>query len=370
MIYLDNGATSFYKPQQVKQAVLRAMEQCANPGRGGYRAAMEAARVLYDCREAAGELFGCAPEQVVLTSNCTHGLNMAIRTLVKPGDSVVISGFEHNAVVRPLHALGAKLTVAGRKLFDWDDTLEQWEAALKKKPKAAVFTHVSNVFGYILPVQELGQLCRQYCVPFILDAAQSAGRIPINFQTLEAEFVAMPGHKGLLGPQGTGLLLCRRELQPLLYGGTGGNSMSREMPPELPDRGEAGTANVPGAAGLAAGLRYLQKTGVEVIGRKEKIQAERCIRGLEKLGMKVWKGDHQSGNLSFLPQTDCEEAARAFADCGIALRAGLHCAPLAHESAGTLDTGTLRLSFGHDATDYQTRAFLRATGILKQRERI
>ena len=370
MIYLDNGATSFRKPQQVKQAVLDAMERCANPGRGGYRAAMEAARVLYDCREAAGQLFGCAPEQVVLTSNCTHGLNMAIRTLVKPGDSVVISGFEHNAVVRPLYALGTKLTVAGRRLFDWEDTLSQWEAVLKKRPKAAVFTHVSNVFGYILPVRELGQLCRQYGVPFILDAAQSAGSILVELQALEADFIAMPGHKGLLGPQGTGLLLCSRDPEPLLRGGTGGNSLSRDMPPELPDRGEAGTANVPGIAGLTAGLRYLQRAGVENIGRKEKTQADYCARELEKMGFEVFTGPHRSGTLSFLPKTDCEEAAQAFAECGIAMRAGLHCAPLAHESAGTLETGTLRISFGYDANDRQTQGMLQATRILMHREKI
>jgi selenocysteine lyase/cysteine desulfurase len=366
MIYLDNGATSFHKPPQVKKAMLEALDRCANPGRGGYRAAMEAARVLYDCREAAGKLFCCDPEQVVLTSNCTHGLNMAIRTLVKPGDPVVISGFEHNAVVRPLYALGAKLTVAGRKLFDWDDTLEQWEAALKKRPKAAVFTHVSNVFGYILPVRELGQLCRQYCVPFILDAAQSAGCIPIDFRTLQADFIAMPGHKGLLGPQGTGLLLCGREPEPLLLGGTGGNSLSHQMPPQLPDRGEAGTANVPGAAGLTAGLDYLQRIGIENVGKKEITQADLCARELEKLGFEIFTGDHRSGTLSFLARTDCEEAASAFAACGIALRAGLHCAPLAHESAGTLETGTLRLSFGHDADSRQTQGFLRAASNLRR----
>ena len=370
MIYLDNGATSFHKPPQVKQAVLNAMERCANPGRGGYRAAMEAARALYDCREAAGKLFHCSPEQVVLTGNCTHGLNIAIRSMVRPGDEVVVSGFEHNAVVRPLYALGAKVTVAGRKLFDWDDNLEQWEAVLKKRPKAAVFTHVSNVFGYILPVRELGELCRRYGVPFIVDAAQSAGSIPIDLETLGADFIAMPGHKGLLGPQGIGLLLCARTPEPLLYGGTGGDSMNRQMPSELPDRAEAGTANVPGAAGLTAGLRYLQRTGVESIGKREMIQADRCARELKKQGFRVFTGEHRGGTLSFVPQTDCEEAAEAFARNGIALRAGLHCAPLAHESAGTLETGTLRLSFGHDADPSQTQRFLQAVKRLKQSSEI
>ena len=151
MIYLDNGATSFHKPAAVRRAVLSAMKHCANPGRGGHVAAMTAADTVYRCRELAGELFDCHPERVVFTSNCTHGLNLAIRSLIKPGSRVVISGFEHNAVTRPLHALGVKLRVAGRKLFDWDDTLESFDQALRQGVDAAVFTHASNVFGYILP---------------------------------------------------------------------------------------------------------------------------------------------------------------------------------------------------------------------------
>ena len=152
MIYLDNGATSFYKPKQVQQAVNWAMEHCANPGRGGHVPAMKAAEVVYRCREQAGELFDCEPEQVVFTSNCTHGLNIAIHSMIKPGSTVAVTGFEHNAVVRPLYARNVKLMVAGRKLFEWEDTLEQFEKALKKGVSAAVFTHCSNVFGYILPV--------------------------------------------------------------------------------------------------------------------------------------------------------------------------------------------------------------------------
>ena len=210
MIYLDHGATSFPKPLSVRRAVQDALIRCANPGRGSHPAAMAAARVVYDCRDAAAKLFHCQPEQVVLTSNCTHGLNIAIRMLVKPGDRVLISGFEHNAVVRPLYALGAKITVAGRRLFDWEDTLENFEQGLRTAPKVAVFTHVSNVFGYILPLEEMVALCRQYGVPVIVDAAQSAGSMELNFDRLGVDFVAMPGHKGLLGPQGTGVLLCGR----------------------------------------------------------------------------------------------------------------------------------------------------------------
>lgn len=359
MIYLDNGATSFNKPEVVRRAMLQALRTCANPGRGGHAPAMEAARQVFACREAAGRLFGCNPEQVVFTSNCTHGLNIAIRSLVKPGGRVVISGFEHNAVTRPLHGLGAETTVAGRKLFDWGDTLEAFDRALRKGADAAIFTHVSNVFGYILPVEEMAALCRERGVPFILDAAQSAGAIPVSLDKLGAEFIAMPGHKGLLGPQGTGLLLCRGEAAPLLYGGTGSESIRQDMPEFLPDRLEAGTVNVPGIAGLGAALNYLDRAGVEAIGRREQIQAKKCGEALKKLGYTVFMGPHQSGTVSFVGKGDCEGLADTLGRWGIAVRAGLHCAPLAHESAGTLETGTVRVSLGHDTSEAQIHSFIR-----------
>lgn len=364
MIYLDNGATSFHKPPAVYRAVMDAMRSCANPGRGGYGAAMAAARRIYGCREAASALFDCDPEQVVLTTSCTHGLNIAIRSLIKPGGRVVISGFEHNAVTRPLHALGAKMAVAGRRLFDWDDTLTEFEAALRRGADAAVFTHVSNVFGYIQPVEELAALCRQHGVPFIIDAAQSAGTLPVSLKNLGADFIAMPGHKGLLGPQGTGLLLCGREAEPLLQGGTGSDSINQEMPAFLPDRLEPGTLNVPGYAGLREGLRYLNRVGVETIHSREHSQLKTCISGLQALGMDVFSGQHQAAAVSFRPGLDCEEAARLLGQQGIAVRAGLHCAPLAHRSAGTLESGTVRVSFGFDCNDAETGAFLRAASKL------
>ncbi len=365
MIYLDHGATSFPKPPPVGAAVSVAMRTCANPGRGGYPAAMVAAEELYHCRELASQMFTCLPEQVVFTGNCTHGLNIAIRTLVKPGDSVVISGFEHNAVTRPLYALNADVKVAGRRLFDWADMLQSWEDALKRRPKAAVFTHVSNVFGYILPVAEMAALCRKYQVPFVVDAAQSAGILPISLKELGANFIAMPGHKGLLGPMGTGILLCAELPDALLWGGTGSNSIDMQMPDFLPDRAEAGTHNVPGIAGLAKGICYVNQMGLDRIRQREHRQAAYCARELKKMGFSVFSGDHQAGTVSFLPGMDCQEAAEILAKAGIAVRAGLHCAPLAHESAGTLHTGTVRISFGHDASDRQSRAFLRAVGKLR-----
>lgn len=353
MIYLDNGATSFPKPPQVKKAMVSALCSCANPGRGGYPAAMEAARRVYRCRERAARMFDCQPEQVVFTSNCTHGLNIAIGSLVSPGSRVVISGFEHNAVTRPLHKAGAKIRVAGRKLFDQQDTLERFEDALKEGAELAVFTHVSNVFGYILPVEEMSGLCRKYRVPFILDAAQSAGVLTVKLKELGASFIAMPGHKGLLGPQGTGLLLCGQLPKPLLCGGTGSESRMQDMPDFLPDRAEAGTLNVPGIVGLDAGLAYLERVGIGKILEKERSAAALCARELKKRGYRVFSGAYQAGTLSFLPQIPCEEAAEKMAGSGFAVRAGLHCAPLAHESAGTLESGTVRISFGHEASREQ-----------------
>ena len=357
MIYLDYGATSFRKPPAVYRAVERAMHTCASPGRGGYGAAQRGAETVFSCRETAAKLFDCRPEQVVLTTNCTHGLNIAIRSLVKPGGRVAVSGFEHNAVMRPLYALGAKIQVAGRRLFDWDNTLEEFARALRAGVDAAVFTHVSNVFGYILPVEEMAALCREQGVPFILDAAQSAGTLPVKLGQLGAAFIAAPGHKGLLGPQGTGLLLCRDTASPLLFGGTGSESIRKDMPDLLPERLEAGTVNVPGAAGLDAGMRYVLSRGSRIAAAEHR-QTQRCAQMLEKLGVQVFRGEHQAGTISFVPKQDCETFAQRLADRGIAVRAGLHCAPLAHESAGTLETGTVRVSFGPDAADWQTDALI------------
>lgn len=359
MIYLDNGATSFPKPVSVARAASRAMQCCANPGRGGYEAAMRAAKVVYRCRERAASLFGCRPEQVVFTPNCTYGLNAAIRTLVAPGDKVAISGFEHNAVTRPLHALKADVQVCGRRLFDWEDTLKGLRKALQKGAKTAVFTHVSNVFGFILPMEEIAALCHEYGARLIIDAAQSAGMLELNMEKLGADYIAMPGHKGLLGPQGTGLLLCAGEPEPLVMGGTGSASQMQDMPSFLPDRMEAGTLNVPGIAGLDAGLEVVTKRGTGEIFRREQKLARLCADALHQMGFQVFSGEHQAGTVSFRPGWDCEELAQALSGMGVAVRAGLHCAPLAHESALTLDTGTVRVSFGcgnhyHDLSGFLT----------------
>lgn len=349
MTYLDHGATSLPKPKSVERAMAWAVNHLPSPGRGSSSGAEAAAELLFSLRMEAAERFDCQPEQVVLTSSCTHGLNIAIRSLVKPGDRVVISCMEHNAVVRPLYALGAQVHVAGKRLFDPEQLLEDLDALLTPDTKACIMTHVSNVFGWQLPVEQAAALCRERGIPFVLDAAQSAGCLRISMRKLGAAFLAMPGHKGLLGPQGTGLLLCNHEAEPLLAGGTGSLSRQREMPEFLPDRLEAGTHNMPGAAGLLAGLRAVRQLGEEEILRREQQWMEYTAQRLEKLpGLRLFTGPMQTGVLSFVTEDrDCVLFGEQLSErWDIALRSGLHCAPLAHETAGTLETGTIRVSFG------------------------
>ena len=351
MIYFDSGATTLEKPASVRWAMARAVNTMSSPGRGSHQATRLAEETDYACRTAAARLFGVGDESnVICTSNATHGLNIAIHTLVQPGSRVVISGYEHNAVTRPLHAIpNVTLTVLDTPLFQPERMIEELKEALGHGADVVICNHVSNVFGCIQPVEEMAVLCRNAGVPFLLDASQSAGILPVRMDVLQAAFIAMPGHKGLYGPQGTGLLLCNHQVSPLLYGGTGSLSKLQTMPDMLPDRLESGTHNMPGIAGLLEGIRYVQRTGVEKIAAHERrltAQAVELLRNTE--GIRLFWCDgfrHQTGVLSFIVEgIDCEEMGEAMASRGIALRAGLHCAPLAHRTAGTLKTGTIRFS--------------------------
>ena len=348
MIYFDAGATTLQKPEAVRRAMYQAVHTLSSPGRGSYPATRRAEETDLRCRMAAAELFHVDdPAHVVFTSCATHGLNIAIRTLVKPGSRVVISGYEHNAVTRPLHAIpNVEIAVADGPLFDPAAMLAQFRQALAQPADAVICTHVSNVFGYVLPVSDIAALCREKGVPFVLDASQSAGMLPVDMEALGASFIAMPGHKGLYGPQGTGLLLCGCEPAPLLRGGTGSQSLLQEMPAELPDRLEAGTHNMPGIAGLLEGLRFVQRQGVARIADYEGELGRYAAQRLADIpGVEVFFGPEQTGVVSFrVSGWDCEELGEALASRGIALRAGLHCAPLAHRTAGTLETGTVRFS--------------------------
>lgn len=353
MIYLDSAATTFQKPRAVADAMQAALMTMSSPGRGGHPAAMRAAETAFQCRSELAGLFGLEnPEQVVFTSNATHGLNIAIKSLVPPGGRVVVSGYEHNAVTRPLTALGARVAVAEAALFDPEAVTAAFDRLIVPGTSAVVCNHVSNVFGFIQPVEEIAAICRARRVPFIIDASQSAGVLPLDMKRLGAAFIAMPGHKGLYGPQGTGVLLCGdgAAARPLLEGGTGSLSIRQEMPDFLPDRLEAGTHNMPGIAGLLAGVRYVRRRGLQAICDKERRLALLAAEGLRTVpGAQVFALPglrDQAGVLSVVPKAkDVEAVGDALAERGVAVRAGLHCAPLAHRSAGTLETGTIRLSF-------------------------
>lgn len=360
MIYLDNGATSLPKPKVVLEAVNQAMTHCASPGRGSSRASTQAENTLYALRQEAGALFDCDPERVIFTTSATHGLNIAIKSLAKTGDRVVVSGMEHNAVMRPLYALGAQVEIARGQLFDDDSLLREFDKKLTRDTTLCVVNHVSNVFGWIQPIEAIAQLCRQRNIPLIVDASQSAGTIPISLRQLEASFIAMPGHKGLLGPMGTGLLLCGAEPQPLLEGGTGSLSRELSMPEFLPDRLEPGTHNIPGAAGLLAGIRWVKYRHPETILRHERAMTAIAMAALKKLSdIRVFSGENQTGLFSFVPEE--QDAVllgeKLGAQWDIALRSGLHCAPTAHETAGTLETGTIRISPGPFTTPQHIHGF-------------
>lgn len=350
MIYLDSAATTFKKPPSVRAAVIKAMNTMSSPGRGGYESARAAEEALFRCRTLAAEFFGVRePERVIFTMNATHGLNIAIKSLLRPGGRAVISGYEHNAVTRPLHALGVKTVVAQSPLFDEGACIEAFEKALSAGADAAICTACSNVYGYALPVGEINGLCARAGVPLIVDASQSAGVLPLDMSSLKAAFVAMPGHKGLYGPQGTGLLLCGAEVSTLLEGGTGSESLNQEMPSFLPDRLEAGTHNMPGIAGLEAGLSFVRAKSCERIANHERSLIRRAAEGLRGMkGVEVFTPAEprlQLGVLSFTVRgMDSEEISGALARRSIAVRAGYHCAPLAHRSGGTLDGGTVRVS--------------------------
>lgn len=368
MIYLDSAATTLQKPRRVSKAVKKAVNTLASPGRGGHEYSMKAAEMSFECRELAAELFGMSdPSNVVFTSNATHGLNIAIKALAKSGSRVLVSGYEHNSVMRPLRAVGAEIIIARSELFEPEMAVFEFERWLETgRISLVVLNHMSNVFGYILPAERIAALCTAHGVPFILDASQSAGSVPISFETLGAKFIAMPGHKGLYGAQGTGLLLCAPEVDVasigLLQGGSGGNSISDTMPGFLPDGLEAGTHNMPGIAGLKIGLEYVMRRGTDNIFEHAQRLTNLAARELGVIpGVRVFAGGHgncHGGVLSFqIKNVDCESAAQLLSDYGFAVRAGLHCSPEAHRTAGTIDNGTIRMSVSCFNTEREIRLF-------------
>lgn len=355
MIYFDQAATSLQKPPEVSQRMLAASKTCAGYARSGHVPALHAGEVVYQCRETAAQLFSVKdPEQIIFTMNATHALNLAIHGFCTAQTTVAVSGYEHNSVMRPLHAIGCPLRILHSRLFDPMDFLREAERAIDAGAQLFVINHVSNVFGAVIPLEQLDAMLQAYDIPLILDASQSAGVLPIRVSALGSLCaVCMPGHKGLLGPQGTGILILpgNKLPRPLLQGGTGSASSSMKQPAFLPDRLESGTPNVPGIAGLDAGMRYLLETGVDNIRSHEHACLQACIQACREIpGLILYAADEeqrQAGVLSIrLPDESSEILAQMLAEHDVCVRGGLHCAPLAHRSAGTENTGTVRFSFG------------------------
>ena len=351
-IYMDNAATTMQKPDCVIDAVVNAMRHMGNSGRGAHEASLDASRLIYETREMLSELFNLGdPRQVAFTLNSTEALNTAILGLFDPGDHIISTVMEHNSVLRPLYRLEEKGCQGSFVPCDEKGRLrtDLLESFLKENTKALVCTHASNLTGNANDLMYLGRFCKDHGLLFVVDASQTAGVLPIDMQAMNIDVVCFTGHKGLYGPQGTGLLLCGQTPPPLLEGGTGSESIRQEMPDFLPDRLEAGTHNIAGIAGLLEGLRFVEKQGVQSIGSHERALTVQMGESLAQLpGVEVFRSkdpSQQAGVLSFrVSGMDCEELGEALGRRDIALRSGLHCAPLAHRTAGTLETGTVRAS--------------------------
>lgn len=371
MIYFDNAATSYPKPASVVEEVRRSLVHLGgNPGRGGHEMAMKAAEAVYRARKTASELFGLgAEENVVFTQNCTHALNLVIYGLLEQGDRVVISDLEHNSVLRPLCDLESRgvieLVVAETPLNDPLLTVDSFEQAVTNNTKLVICSHASNVTGTVLPIKEIAKVAHRKNALFAVDGAQSAGMVEIDMTEMQIDFLCLPGHKGLYGPSGTGMLLvgCDQRLEPLMKGGTGSLSQQIEMPDFYPDRLECGTLNLTGICGLAAGMNFVKKKGIAAIAQQEHRLISMLYNCLNSCnGIELYSTKPAIGSsvpvLSFnFKGLTGEETAQILSQQGFALRGGLHCAPMAHRKIGTLERGTARISVGCFNTVNQVYSF-------------
>jgi cysteine desulfurase family protein len=359
VIYLDHAATSWPKPPEVTEAVMQAMlHDSANPGRGSHAMAVRASRILFEARKQLSKLFNIKnPNDIAFASNTTMALNMAIKGFLKPGDHVITTAVEHNSVRRPLYFLEQKIGIEVTYI-DADEhghiKLNDVAAAIRPNTRLAVVNHSSNLLGTILPVAEIAELTAKHGIKLLVDAAQSAGILPVDIRAMGIHMLAFPGHKGLLGPQGTGGLYIdpELELEPLFHGGTGSQSEALEQPHVRPDRYEAGTQNTPGLAGLAKGVAHVLKETVASIYEHEWQLSQRMMEGLQPLaGVKLLgpkAGEARTGIVAFhIDGIDSSELAFILDQhYRIAVRSGYHCTPLAHASAGTSATGAVRASVG------------------------
>ena len=351
MIYLDNAATTFPKPPEVAQSVYECINDwCGNPGRGSHSLAARSSAALYECREEAASLFGLEDcGGAALFPNATYALNSAIFGLVEPGSHVVISDMEHNSVLRPVEFLKRERGVTYDVFSTCGDVTRSIKSLLRPNTAAVICLHASNIINRVLPIGDIGRLCGQRGILFILDASQSAGTYDINMRRDGISVRCTAGHKGLLGPQGSGLALYADGIvpKPFTYGGSGINSIEKDMPAFLPDRLEAGTAATPAAVGLACGIRYVRRVGVQNIARQERCVSTLMHKYLSQIkGVKLYSSPGGALCLFNVDGVNCQECAAMLDSYDICVRAGLHCAPLAHKTAGTLECGAVRASAG------------------------
>jgi cysteine desulfurase/selenocysteine lyase len=373
IIYLDNAATSFPKPEPVCREMDRCMRTyCANPGRSGHAKSLEAGRKVMEAREELCSFFGIEDAfRLVFTKNATEALNIAIKGMAKPGGHVIATCMEHNSVLRPLKALerqmGIRMVIVGGNEYGEVDP-DDIKRRIDLRTFLIVCTLSSNVNGVIMPVEEIGKIARKYGVKFLVDASQGAGTLPLDVRKLNADAMAFPGHKGLMGPQGTGGLYLAKGvyLETILEGGTGSFSESLCQPRQMPDRIESGTLNTPGIAGLSAGVKFIKSKGLENITKHKNMLTQRLHEGIKEIkGLKLYSiGDSKrnSGIVAFSSDKFDSNELCSILDSryNIACRGGLHCAPLAHKALGTLKEGLVRLSPGFFNTVEEAEFVLKA----------
>lgn len=367
MIYLDNGATTLRKPECVKEALLEAMASMGNSGRGVHDASLYAGRTIYRARESLAELLGAAaPEQVAFTANATESLNLALGGLFGARDHVITTVCEHNSVLRPLYRLqGVELSVLPVKAEAGEErqagilAYDELESLLRPNTKALIITHASNLTGNITDLEQAAAFAKKHSLLLIVDAAQTAGAVPMDMERMGIDVLCFTGHKGLYGPQGTGGVCVRPGLsiRPLKVGGSGIHSFDREHPSEMPAALEAGTLNGHGIAGLGAAARWLLETGVEQIRAREQALLRRFVDGVKEVeGVTLYGNpdlDRRTGiqSLNIRDYDSARVADWLYEDYGIAVRGGAHCAPLMHEALGTREQGAVRFSFSYFNTE-------------------
>lgn len=372
MIYFDNAATSFPKPDRVYNKIMEVMKEYGvNPGRSGYKLSLKASREIYETRNLISQLFNIKnPMDIIFTFNCTQGLNMGIKGILIDGDHVITTSMEHNSVLRPikhLEEIGVESTIVkanSKGLIDLTDI----KKAIKPNTKLIATTHISNLTGSILPIEEIGRIANENNIYYLVDAAQSAGIYDIDVEKMNIDILAFPGHKGLLGPQGTGGLYIRDNIniEETFQGGTGSASNSLEQPDTRPDKYESGTSNAPGIIGLGEGIKYILDRGIEDIRKYEEELTEYFIQGISNIdGVKTYGPsdvNKQAAVVSInIKDIDSSEIAYILdEEYNIAVRPGMHCSPIGHETIGSFHQGTVRFSFGifntHEEIDYAIKA--------------